>query len=839
MIGVWRKSVCFLYLILLISCGGGSNPADDADDNNNPEPDTPAVKLTGIYTTTPSIELQPGDTYQLKVMATYEDGSEADVSNYYDLRMAPALYESNYTNYQWGVINVTETGSNITALKNGSGFSEVYYTEVDPLTGETYAFQIAVKITVGNPVPVALQGLWQYVHNGAERWLSKVLEFDYEQVDENQLKLTGSDGNTYYLLRAGIPDVQVSGQLIVFPDPASKLFTQKGITVGNISLLLQNINTEDQTSVVPNSDGSFDVTLPSTEYDLIATDNVTGENVTAQIDVSGTNVDAGEFTLTESASHNFKSSLRNTVFSNDNEYLYFGTLAGQEDIVYNKIIRVSNVGSQDVSGISFNISMPDADVKSLNVTTTLGGIAAGSYLDIPVSFSFNRPSVNKIVRINIAITDISNQTWNDHLTLSLSREKPVNVSVETLGLTGVNGYLITPGRKLLRLDWQSKFIRVPYIVGESYQIAFSTPGVASEEAYCVNVGFSQGCNAEIFNGFSQTGINEPDNNVTQARVLNLFDESLAYLSVGDIDYLSFSFDVNREPFEGINIASLITSGLASNITVQGNYAFIADSNDGVQIVDITSPSSPIIVNTIPELGTTQKVIVDNNIAYIFDYGWGLRIYDVSNPLIPVSLSQVNVNGIANGGTVVNNIAYVAKLNDGLQLVDVSDPTAPVLLGAVDTTGSASDVEVVGNIAYVADGASGLQLVDVSNPSLPVLASQNSDHGTVRYISIKNNKAYFSGFTGLYIYDVTTPASPALLGSVGGISSARDVFETQNMAFVVDNYGVYVLDISNITRPGIISKFKITSAMGLAVQNDTLLVSDLNQGLNVFNYTGGL
>jgi len=832
----------FLLLVFfsfqLIGCGGSDlpegTPPDVIVDNT---PSDPEPRVTGIYTTNSNVSLLIGEAHQFTIMATYDDGSEKDISDSPFLSMIDTVYLFDYGNAQHGIISVN--GLEMTSEETGIGFIEIGYNYYDPDTNTYQYFPIRVNITSGYAVPVDLHGLWQFVHSGEEKWLSNVLEFQYTKIDNNQLRLIDRDGKNYYLIRAGIADVQVSGQLAVIENPALKRKFGKTLSVGDISLLLENIKTEDHTVVTPNSDGSFDVVLPSTNYDLIATDTITGESIRAEVEVSGTEVDVGQFTLVDSTSHNFKTHLLKEHFSDDNEYFYFGTLPGQQEIVYNKKIRVTNVGDLDVSGISFNIAMTDPDVRVFDVTTTLGGMAAGDYIDIPVSFSFNRPSTNKTIRIGITITDINNQQWNDYINIALSKEKPVKISVKSLGDAGVNGYLITPGRKLIKMNWLSESLRIPYIPGDSYQVAFANPDISNEDAYCVNVGYEQGCYQTVFDGFTQTAVNEPDNNQLDSTQLNLFDESLAYLAVGDIDYLNFTFDASREPFEGINIATLVTTGLASDLSVQGNYAYIADSNSGVHIVDISAPSSPTIINTIPEFGSTQEVIVENNIAYIFDYGWGLRIYDVTDPLNPVSLSQIDVNGIANGGTVVNNIAYVAKLTDGLQLVDVTDPTAPALLGAIDTTGWASDVEVVGNIAYVADGAAGLQLVDISNPSLPVLGSQNSDHGSVYDISIVNNKAYFSGFTGLYIYDVATPASPSFLGSIGGISSARDVFETQNMAFVVDNYGVYVLDIRNSTRPVIISKLKNVSATGLIVQNDKLFVSDLNQGLKVFNYMGGL
>ena len=841
MTGLWKLFTSIVFISVLLSCGGGAETNPPADPGGS-DPVTPAPTLTGIYTTTKRIELQPGETFQLDVIATYDDGSEVDVSNFYDVRMAPALYESNYTNYQWGVISVSQTGSEVTALKPGSGFSEVYYTEVDPETGETFAFQMAVKVIVGNPVSVELQGQWQYVHSGAERWLGNVLEYEYAQIDANQLKLTGSDGNTYYLLRAGIPNVQVAGQLSVLPDTTGKSRTNKAISVGDISLILENISTTEETEVIPDQDGSFDVSLPSTDYELSATDNVTGESITAQIDVGGTVADVGEFTLTDSISHNFKSSLRNATFIENNEYLYFGTLPGQTDIVYNKILRITNVGSTDVSGISFNITMPDPDVKNLTVSTTLGGMAAGDFLDIPVSFSFNRPSVNKTVKLNISISDINNRTWNDHVTLSLSKEKAVAVSISSLGFTGVNGYLITPGRKLIRLNGSTSTVRVPYIAGDNYQIAFSTPGINTEEAYCVSVGFSQPCNQSSFDVFAQTGVNEPDDNASTASILNLFDQTVSYISVGDIDFLNLSFDATRTPFDGYKTGSIASPGFANSVAIVGDYIYLADGESGMQVFDVSDPSSPNIAASSTAYSSTQELIVVGNFIFVFDYTGGLLVYDINAPLSPVGISQTAVTGVVRGGTVAGNIAFLAAHNDGLQIIDITNPASPVHIGGVDTPGSASDVAVAGNIVYVADWASGMQIIDVSQPTAPVIVGSIATSGAVRSVDIDNNILFTSaGGNGLQLYDISTPSAPILLGTVDNIFNIEDVKVVGNLAYVADgSSGMRVVDISTPSKPVIVSTLDTPNyATGIVVKDGIAYVSDLSAGLQVFSLMGGI
>jgi Ca2+-binding RTX toxin-like protein len=107
------------------------------------------------------------------------------------------------------------------------------------------------------------------------------------------------------------------------------------------------------------------------------------------------------------------------------------------------------------------------------------------------------------------------------------------------------------------------------------------------------------------------------------------------------------------------------------------------------------------------------VQVVGNYAYVADYTSGLQIIDISNPTTPTLKGNYNTSGWAWGVQVVGNYAYVADYESGLQIIDISNPTTPTLKGNYYTSGYARGVQVVGNYVYVADAYSGLQIIDVS------------------------------------------------------------------------------------------------------------------------------
>ena len=97
-------------------------------------------------------------------------------------------------------------------------------------------------------------------------------------------------------------------------------------------------------------------------------------------------------------------------------------------------------------------------------------------------------------------------------------------------------------------------------------------------------------------------------------------------------------------------------------------------------------------------------------AYIADWEGGLRIIDISNPAAPTEIGFYATPGLAQAVTVAGNHAYSADGNSGLRIIDISNPSAPTEVDSYDFSGyfvHAEDVAVEGNYAYVAYGDLGL------------------------------------------------------------------------------------------------------------------------------------
>jgi uncharacterized secreted protein with C-terminal beta-propeller domain len=222
-----------------------------------------------------------------------------------------------------------------------------------------------------------------------------------------------------------------------------------------------------------------------------------------------------------------------------------------------------------------------------------------------------------------------------------------------------------------------------------------------------------------------------------------------------------------------------TSGWAWGVAVAGNYAYVADGQAGLQVIDVSNPARPVHVGAFETSGSASDVAIAGNYAYVAEKprwagnnyigGGGLEVIDVSNPANPARVGGYDSREVyAEGVAVASGYAYVADYRDGVQVINVSNPANPARVRGFGTGGYAWDVAIAGNYAYVADGGDGF-------------------------------------FTwpgqGLVVFDISTQASPARVGSFAASAYSSGVTVSGNLIYVADyQQGLLILEQSTAPPP---------------------------------------
>ena len=157
---------------------------------------------------------------------------------------------------------------------------------------------------------------------------------------------------------------------------------------------------------------------------------------------------------------------------------------------------------------------------------------------------------------------------------------------------------------------------------------------------------------------------------------------------------------------------------AWDVAVSGNYAYVADEDAGLHIIDITNPQNPVLAGICDTPGNALSVVVSGDHAYVADLSGGLRVIDVSNHQNPVEAGYDVTPDLAYGIAMSGNCVYMGDYAS-LRIVNVSNPASPTEVGFIGTTLAVQGVSIVGNLAYFGEGSAGFRVVDVSNPASPL------------------------------------------------------------------------------------------------------------------------
>ncbi|WP_321416950.1 PGF-pre-PGF domain-containing protein [uncultured Methanomethylovorans sp.] len=278
-----------------------------------------------------------------------------------------------------------------------------------------------------------------------------------------------------------------------------------------------------------------------------------------------------------------------------------------------------------------------------------------------------------------------------------------------------------------------------------------------------------------------------------------------------------------------------------DVAVVGNYAYIANHENGLAIMDISDPSSPTLVGSCDTAGTAWDVVVSGNYAYIADHNGGLAIVDISNPASPVVTGTCGTTGNALGVFVSGNYAYLADYANGISIVDINNPSSPKLVGTYDLAGDAWDISVVNNYAYVADTSNGLVILDVSNPESPNIVS-NYNCNAAYDVAVKDNYAYVADQnSGLIILDVTDPSSPTRVSSYDEDTFAHSICVSENYAYVSEGKdGILILNVSNPALPKFAGSYDTVEYVNsVAVADSYAYIANVNNGFVILHLSATL
>jgi uncharacterized repeat protein (TIGR02543 family) len=288
------------------------------------------------------------------------------------------------------------------------------------------------------------------------------------------------------------------------------------------------------------------------------------------------------------------------------------------------------------------------------------------------------------------------------------------------------------------------------------------------------------------------------------------------------------------------IASL--GGRESAVAVQGNYAYVGEGSS-LLVVSISNPSSPSFVSRLALPANVLDIALNGQYAYVADGDAGLQVVDISNPTVPLLKGFYQTPGWARAIAIQTGKVYVAD-GAGLEILDLSNPKYPLLLGSTSYNGAADNVVVQSNgsgmLAYLSSGEY-ISVIDVSQASSPVLRGHVHIGGLWSSSITLCGKYIFAASVGdgLHMVDVSNVNAPLDLGSVAAAHWPDAVTTINGQLHAVNslsgpNSGYYVFSVTGSTLSQVGHTTGITSGSGgrMAVSGNRAYIAALTSGLMI-------
>lgn len=291
-------------------------------------------------------------------------------------------------------------------------------------------------------------------------------------------------------------------------------------------------------------------------------------------------------------------------------------------------------------------------------------------------------------------------------------------------------------------------------------------------------------------------------------------------------------DEEIHTFEIVSVCNL--PGYSRDIDIHGNYAYVANGQGGLQIINISNPESTYIEGEYLTSRSAQGIAIRDSFAYlVLSSEKGLLVLNINDP------SDPSLIGEDPGYTEYNVIAppdtfyiYIAA-HDFFIIENCSIPTLPYYDQRITTPGTARGIFVSDSLAYLACEQMGLYIYYAVRPDseVPLLGSIDTP-SNARDVYVEGDYAYVAdGRTGLVIIDVRNPENPEILSMYDTPGYANDIFVSGYYAYIADaEAGLQVIDISNPENPTFYGNFETPYAYAVYVKDKLIYIADRDMGL---------
>jgi hypothetical protein len=238
------------------------------------------------------------------------------------------------------------------------------------------------------------------------------------------------------------------------------------------------------------------------------------------------------------------------------------------------------------------------------------------------------------------------------------------------------------------------------------------------------------------------------------------------------------------------------------------YGYLADEYGGLVTVDVHDVNNLSEAWSGYKAGMSVDVDVDNNRAYIANSQSGLQIVDVTDPKVPMSLGVFDIVGakVTSTATARDSFAFIGmsgiSRREDMRVLDVLDPSNPTVVAQESCFNPPEDMVLRDSFVYCAE-AYEFQVFNVARPREPVRVG-SCVLGDVWDLDVEDTMAYVTS-NALTMISIARPDSPRVVGTWNTMV-AVDVEDT--IAYTVGSGAVWAVSVARASRPYILDTVRI-------------------------------
>lgn len=242
-----------------------------------------------------------------------------------------------------------------------------------------------------------------------------------------------------------------------------------------------------------------------------------------------------------------------------------------------------------------------------------------------------------------------------------------------------------------------------------------------------------------------------------------------------------------------------------DVTVIDETLYLSHA-DGVQVVDITTPSNPVFIKDhfpTPNSGTFGRpwsLISEGNQIFIGTQEGEVAQLDLSDPLNPVDLTFHDISGF----WITDLMMFGQSLltfseHGGLSMAEYSDPNNVIPLNGYNHSTNPQNIAIENNRVVTTNHGGGYHLLELDDDLGISEVTRIEDVHARGTATLKGDRAWLGGFVSLETYDFTNYESPVNIDSVEIDSNWANLVTTHEDDYLyVGNYGgeIFIYDLPN-------------------------------------------